>query len=132
MLPSTNLHDKAQTISPRICIQRAPIWFLLSARADYVYVDWDPDFALNHSVTFPEAANPGLFVGLGPLALGYILKAGGTGYFRMRAVKSYLDNGQLHRVHDAPEFSYPAYAVYGTNTDETIASNSGGAPRGGC
>jgi len=23
-------------------------------------------------------------------------------------------------VHDAPEFSYPAYAVYGTNADETV------------
>lgn len=38
----------------------------------------------------------------------------------MRAVQSYLENGQLHRVLDAPEFSYPAYAVYGTNADETV------------
>lgn len=91
-----------------------------AVRADYVYVDWGADFALNHSVSFPEATNPGLFVGLGPLAREYILKAGGTGYFRMRSVQSYLENGQLHRVHDAPEFSYPAYAVYGTNADETV------------
>lgn len=91
-----------------------------AVRADYVYVDWGADFALNHSVSFPEATNPGLFVGLGPLARDYILQAGGTGYFRLRAVQSYLDNGQLHRVHDAPEFSYPAYAVYGTNADETV------------
>lgn len=39
----------------------------------------------------------------------------------MRAVQSYLENGRLHRVRDAPEFSYPAYyAVYGTNADETV------------
>jgi hypothetical protein len=38
----------------------------------------------------------------------------------MRVVQSYLENGQLHRVHDAPELSYPAYAVYGTNADETV------------
>ena len=91
-----------------------------AVRADYVYVDWGADFALNHSVSFPEATNPGLFVGLGPLAREYILEAGGTGYFRMRSVQSYLENGQLHRVHDAPEFSHPAYAVYGTNADETV------------
>ncbi len=91
-----------------------------AARADYVYVDWGADFALSHGVSFPEATNPGLFVGLGPLALGYILEAGGTGYFRKRAIQSYLKTGQLHRVHGAPEFSYPAYAVYGTNADETV------------
>jgi DNA-binding transcriptional LysR family regulator len=87
---------------------------------DYVYVDWGSDFALDHNVSFPEAANPGLFVGLGPLALDYILKAGGSGYFRTRAVRRYLKSGQLYLVRGAPEFSYPAYAVYGTNTDESL------------
>ena len=91
-----------------------------AVRANYVYVDWGADFALNHSVSFPEATSPGVFVGLGPLARDYILKAGGTGYFRMRAVQSYLEDGRLHRVPDAPEFSYPGYAVYGTNADETV------------
>jgi DNA-binding transcriptional LysR family regulator len=91
-----------------------------AVRTNYVYVDWGTDFALNHSVSFPEATNPGVFIGLGPLARDYILKAGGTGYFRMRAVKSYLENGQLYRVHGAPEFSYPGYAVYGTNADEAV------------
>jgi DNA-binding transcriptional LysR family regulator len=91
-----------------------------AVRANYVYVDWGADFALNHSISFPEATSPGVFVGLGPLARDYILKAGGTGYFRLRAVQSYLEDGQLHRVPDAPEFSYPGYAVYGTNADETV------------
>lgn len=64
--------------------------------------------------------NPGLFVGLGLLALSYILEAGGTGYFRMRGVQPDLENGKLYRVPGAPEFSYPASAVYGTNADETL------------
>jgi DNA-binding transcriptional LysR family regulator len=91
-----------------------------AVRPDYVYVDWGTEFMLNHNVSFPEAMNPGLFVGLGPLALGYILEAGGTGYFRMRGVQPHLESGKLCRVPDAPEFSYPAYAVYGTNADETV------------
>lgn len=87
---------------------------------DYVYVDWGSDFALHHSLSFPELTDPGLFVGLGPLALSYILEVGGSGYFRLSAVKPYLDTGALRMVPDAPEFSYPAYAVYGTNADPTL------------
>lgn len=89
-------------------------------REDYVYVDWGSDFALNHNVSFPEAANPGLYVGLGPLALHYILEAGGSGYFRTRAVRPHLESGRLHIVRGAPEFSYPAYAVYSVSADETL------------
>ncbi|MGZ5174760.1 MAG: LysR family transcriptional regulator [Burkholderiales bacterium] len=88
--------------------------------SDYVYVDWGPDFALHHSLSFPELTDPGLFVGLGPLALNYILEVGGSGYFRMRAVQPYLDSGALRLIPDTPEFSYPAYAVYGTNAEPAL------------
>jgi DNA-binding transcriptional LysR family regulator len=84
---------------------------------DYVYVDWGADFALHHGLSFPEFSEPGLFVGLGPLALGYILKVGGSGYFRLRAVQPHLESGELHLVPDAPQFPYPAYAIYGAHTD---------------
>ena len=47
---------------------RMPLDAKTAVRSDYVYVDWGADFALNHSVSFPEATTPGLFVGLGPLA----------------------------------------------------------------
>jgi hypothetical protein len=46
--------------------------------------------------TSSRATNPGLFVGLGPLARDYILDTDGTGDFRMRAVRSYRENGQLY------------------------------------
>ena len=87
---------------------------------DYVYVDWGPDFALHHSLSFPELSDPGLFVGLGPLALGYILEVGGSGYFRRSSVNPYLVTGALRLVPNAPEFSYPAYAVYGTNAEPAL------------
>src|SRR5688500_12843417 len=51
--------------------------------ADYVSVDWGPDFARDFGMAFPEAVSPGLTVNLGPLALNYVLSAGGSGYFRM-------------------------------------------------
>ena len=46
--------------------------------------------------TSSRATNPGLFVGLGPLARDYILDTDGTGDFRMRTVRSYRENGQLY------------------------------------
>lgn len=84
---------------------------------DYVYVDWGPDFAAQHNLTFPERANPGTYVGLGPLGLQYILRAGGSGYFRMHAVAPYLRSGKLRIVRGAPEYMYPAYAVYSEAAD---------------
>ncbi|HKU08203.1 MAG TPA: LysR family transcriptional regulator [Bradyrhizobium sp.] len=86
----------------------------------YVYVDWGPDFAHHHELSFPDDRNPGLFVGLGPLALTYILEAGGSGYFRQRAVAPYLASGKLHLVAGAPSFFYPVYAVCSGQADNEL------------
>ncbi|QRI66459.1 LysR family transcriptional regulator (plasmid) [Shinella sp. PSBB067] len=74
---------------------------------DYVHVDWGPQFAGQGGF-----AEPALQVGFGPLALHYILRAGGMGYFRRKTLAPYLASGALERVEGAPEFTYPAYAVY--------------------
>jgi DNA-binding transcriptional LysR family regulator len=91
----------------------------LSGDLDYVYVDWGPDFALHHGISFPETPR-GFFVNLGPLALSYVLSAGGSGYFRMRAVQPHLASGDLHLVPEAPQFSHPVYAVRSVNADRTV------------
>ncbi|MDR3499836.1 MAG: LysR family transcriptional regulator [Parvibaculum sp.] len=84
---------------------------------DYVQVDWGPDFAAHHEIVFPHLRDAGSFVGLGPLALQYILAVGGSGYFRTRAVRRYLDDGTLHRVRNAPEFSFSIYALSSAQSD---------------
>ena len=58
-----------------------------------------------------------LVANLGPLALNYVLLEGGSGYFRMNAVQSYLKSGQLHLVPGAPHFSFPVYALHSVNVD---------------
>lgn len=93
---------------------------LASDPPGYVYVDWGPDFALHHGLSFPDATNPGLFVGLGPLALDYILEAGGSGYFRQRTVAAHIAAGRLHPVAGAPSFFYPIYAVCSSQADEGL------------
>jgi DNA-binding transcriptional LysR family regulator len=92
--------------------------------ASYVYVDWGPDFAHQHGFSFPEGTNPGLFVGLGPLGLTYVLEAGGSGYFRQRAVAPHLAAGSLYLVPGAPSFSYPIYAVCSAQTDDELVETA--------
>ncbi|TDH59945.1 LysR family transcriptional regulator [Dankookia rubra] len=86
----------------------------------YVHVDWGPEFALWKGPGQAGRDEPALHVGLGPLGLGYILAAGGSGYFRMGAVRPYLEGGQLQLVSGAPEFVYPAYAVHAGTDDAGV------------
>jgi DNA-binding transcriptional LysR family regulator len=82
----------------------------------YVHVEWGPDFALHHAVSFPDTT-PSLVANLGPLALNYVLLEGGSGYFRMHAVQRHLASGKLHLVPGAPRFSFPVYATHSTNVE---------------
>ncbi|CAN7411816.1 LysR family transcriptional regulator [Variovorax sp. LjRoot290] len=88
--------------------------------ADYVYVDWGPEFAAQHGLAFPELSSAAVMAGLGPLGREYLLAAGGTGYFRLDVVRGHLESGHLRRVPHTPEFLYPAYAVYAVGADPAI------------
>ena len=87
------------------------------AAADYVHVDWGPQFAVQHGIGHAAFSEPALQVGFGPLGLAYILKAGGMGYFRRGTVAPYLASGELERVEGTPEFTYPAYAVHAESAE---------------
>jgi len=90
--------------------------------SDYVFVDWGPEFAAQHALAFPELAGAGVVVGLGPLGREYLLEAGGSGYFRLSVVRSHVKLGRLRLVPGAPEFLYPAYAVYSANADADVVT----------
>lgn len=85
--------------------------------ASYVHVDWGPAGQVGDSA---QTMIPGVSISHGPLALLYILKAGGTGYFRHGAVQSFLAEGKLHRVADAPEFGYSAHLVYSNQAEPAL------------
>jgi len=89
-------------------------------QANYVYVDWGPDFRAQHDRAFPELRDASTFIALGPLALRYLLAIGGVGYFRTRAVERHLQSGALHRVKNAPKFSYSVYAAYSQRSDREL------------
>lgn len=85
----------------------------------YVFVDWGPEFRQGHGQAFPDLKTPAVSVGLGVLGLQHILSCGGSGYFPMRAVRSYLAAGRLFQVEGAPDFRRPAWLVY--SADENRA-----------
>lgn len=84
----------------------------------YVYIDWGPQFSSHHDLAFPHLRDTDMHVGLGPLALRYILKVGGSGYFRVRAARPYLEEGKLHKIPNAPEYTYSVYLVISQHAEE--------------
>ncbi len=87
---------------------------------EYIHVDWGPEFAAQHALAFPSLTAAGIATSLGPLGLGYLLAAGGAGYFRRAVVQPLVDVGRLFMVRGAPEFLHPAYAVYSASADADL------------
>jgi DNA-binding transcriptional LysR family regulator len=87
---------------------------------DYIHIDWGPTFTTSQQAAFPDLANPTVSISLGPLALTYLLAVGGSGYFRLSAVRPYLKDRRLRLVREAPEFSYSVHAVYSTRSEADL------------
>lgn len=88
--------------------------------ADYVFVDWGPEFRSAHGRNFPDLLTPSMSLDLGSLALSHVLNNGGSGYFPERVIRPYLASGQLVLVPEAPVFLQPAYVVYSVDGDASI------------
>lgn len=91
---------------------------------DYAHVEWGEDFATSFAAAFPDRPNPALSCNYGPLALDYILAAGGSGYFRRSIVAPYLEDGRLALVSGAPRFGFSAYAVHSAQADESVLAGA--------
>ncbi len=80
--------------------------------ADYVFVDWGPDFDVWHSDQFPQYNGAGLHVSLGALGFRHILDHGGAGYFPARVVAQEVAAKRLFPVSRAPQFLRPAHVIF--------------------
>ncbi|WP_445679536.1 LysR family transcriptional regulator [Radicibacter daui] len=87
------------------------------AAEDHVQIDWGDEFAASYQAAFPDQPPAVVSVSYGPLALDYILAAGGSGYFRKGFIRSHLEEGRLVLVPESPEFSYSAHVVHSTKAD---------------
>lgn len=87
---------------------------------NYIYIDWGPEFQVDHSLNFPDIVTPGLYMELGSLGLKYLLENRASAYLPRRLVKGPLAEGRLKRVARAPAFHYPAYVVYPAAGDPEV------------
>jgi LysR family transcriptional regulator, flagellar master operon regulator len=87
---------------------------------DHVDVDWGEDFAASYHAAFPDTGPGVVSISYGPLALDYVLAQGGSGYFRMGAVRPFLEEGRLEVVPESPEFSYSSHLVHSTRADQSV------------
>lgn len=88
--------------------------------ASYVFVDWGAEFRMEHLDAFPDLAAPALAVSYGPLAQQHILRAGGSAYLPLRAVRPRLEEGVLHLVEGAPVFRRPIFIVHLEGVDNPL------------
>jgi len=87
----------------------------------YIFVDWGPVYKEQHDSAFPGKRRSEISFDFGLLALEYLLQYSGTGYFRARVVQRYIEEKKLYLVPNAPEFTYPVFAVYRDNdTSEAV------------
>lgn len=86
-------------------------------QADYVYVDWGPEFYARHAALFPQFGGPLIAANIGWLGLQHIAANGGTSYFPRRIAAPLLASGRLHEVGRAPTFTLPAYVVFAAEHD---------------
>lgn len=86
--------------------------------SDYVFIDWGPDFQVDHAAAYPDLANTSLALDLGGTALAYICTNPVSGYFPWRIVKPHVESGRLRLVSRARQFVYPVYMIYPETRDE--------------
>jgi DNA-binding transcriptional LysR family regulator len=88
------------------------------ASGEYVFVDWGPDYQLDHAAAHPELTSPALTLDLGSVGLAYVIGNPASGYFPMRLVRPHLARGRLRLPKRVRKFVYPVYMVYPESRDE--------------
>ncbi|MGE0627246.1 MAG: LysR family transcriptional regulator [Hyphomicrobiaceae bacterium] len=88
------------------------------ASADYMSIDWCPEFQIDYAAAFPNLTTPGLHLDLGPAALDYLIGHDASGYAPYRLVHQHIERGRLKLARRSRKFTYPVYAVYPEARDE--------------
>jgi DNA-binding transcriptional LysR family regulator len=78
---------------------------------NYVFVDWGSEYRMEHALAWPDLATPSVHFGIGTVALEFIVRNGGSGYFPIRMVRQHLEDDRLFRIAGAPSFRRPVHLV---------------------
>jgi DNA-binding transcriptional LysR family regulator len=79
---------------------------------DYILVDWGTFFASAHAQYFPDIPTPSVRMGLGRMALSFMLDHGGTAYLAEPMVTDWIEQGRIFPVTDAPMITRQIFACY--------------------
>ena len=79
---------------------------------NYLFVEWGTAYAITHARYFPDMPPPMMRMGMGRMALAYILGQGGSAYLAQPMVSEMLERKQLYAVADAPVIDRSVHAVY--------------------
>ena len=93
---------------------------LSDLRGRYVLADWGQDFLRFHETALPDLPLPDLQMALGTLILRYIASRPLAAYVPARAVRGYVEAGQLFPVEDAPSFAQDIWAVWRNDVDSQL------------
>jgi DNA-binding transcriptional LysR family regulator len=88
------------------------------ATADYMAIEWGPEFAVDHATAYPDLRNPGLRLDVGTTGLDFLVASEMAGYAPLRLVRPHLLRGRLKLAKRARKFVYPVYMVYPEDRDE--------------
>lgn len=78
----------------------------------YVFINWGRSFREQHSEAFPGVPQHRLSITQETIALDYILKRGGSGYFSEFMVQELIEEGHLFEVENAPVLSVRTYLAH--------------------
>jgi LysR family transcriptional regulator, flagellar master operon regulator len=78
----------------------------------YIMTEWGTSFAIAHARHFPDMPPPAVRLGLGRMALSFLLHHSGATYLAEQMAGEHLATGRLHRVVDAPIIDRQVYVVY--------------------
>jgi DNA-binding transcriptional LysR family regulator len=81
-------------------------------RETYIRVGYSPAFVMAHSELLPDLAFGPLSVGLGSLALEFLLHRGGAAYLPRASAEELVATGRFRRIPDAPPITQPVFVAY--------------------
>lgn len=83
----------------------------------YVFIDWGSEFVAAHKSAFPEFRASRTTLGIGSMALEYIVDHKRAAYFPARIVEDQLEAHSLSIIPHAPVFPFPAWCVWQTEKE---------------
>lgn len=91
---------------------------------DYVYIDWGPEFAIEHGRWYPDFRISRTSLKVGAAAVQYLIRNKKSAYLPYRVADDYIAIGKLHLVPEAPQMFYPAYVVWNTGKEAELISKA--------